>query len=65
MSKAENSIFFIEIQTDFAKTIYTKNDPDIAYFVLSKFHGHRVLNFWDMIFLVKRCSVKNFSAIAL
>jgi hypothetical protein len=27
----------------------------ISYFVLSKSHGHRVLNLWDMIFLVKRC----------
>jgi hypothetical protein len=26
-----------------------------AYFVLPKSHGHRVLNFRDMIFLVKRC----------
>jgi hypothetical protein len=32
------------VQKEFDQRIYTKNVSCIAYFVLSKSHGHRVLN---------------------
>jgi hypothetical protein len=45
MLRLKTQIFKYSSKKDFDYRIYNKNVPYIAYFVMSKSHVHRVLNF--------------------